>query len=61
MYMLIIKPRIHSQSPTRRNNVWHTTTVSSLAGDLVQQGLEEMEAPVSEAHTSITKSVSESA
>lgn len=41
----------------------HTTTVSSLAGNSVQQGVEEMEAEadVTEAHTSITKSYSECA
>lgn len=39
----------------------HTTTVSSLAGNSVQQGVEEMEASVTEAHTSIIKRYSESA
>lgn len=37
-----------------------TTTASSLAGKPVQQAVEEMEAPVTEAHTSVTKSYAES-
>lgn len=42
------------KSYQEEKNVCHMTAISSLAGNLVQQGVEQqMEVPVAEGHTSI--------